>query len=171
MFIQTRNRALELSQSITKQTFDDFCEGLINEEERLIVSRQFTPNKALAALNKHHKKTFNNAKGSHPSNTNYGHASHASKENSKAKKVYDPCKHCGKTNHPKNNCFKAKRLMAKAKKKSSNDSQVALCASVVLPNHSSSKWIMDSDASKHMTGYASLFTSYDCRGYLVPTCL
>ena len=30
---------------------------------------------------------------------------------------------------------------------------------------------MDSDASKHMTRDASLFTSYDCRGYLVPTCI
>ena len=87
--------------------------------------------------------------------------------------MYVPCKHCGKTNHPKKNCFKAKRLMAKAKRKTSHASQVALCASVVLPNNSSSnvEWIMDSDASKHMTGDASLFTSYDCRGYLVPTCL
>ena len=111
--------------------------------------------------------------GSNPSNTNFGHASHASNENSKQKEVYDPCKRCGKTNHPENNCFKEKRLMSKAKKKTSNDSQVALCASVVLPNNYSSnvEWIMDSDASKHMTGDASLFTSYDCRGYLVPTCL
>ena len=31
MFIQTRNRALELSQSTMKPTFDDFCKGLINE--------------------------------------------------------------------------------------------------------------------------------------------
>ena len=83
MFIQTRNRALELSQSTTKQTFDDFCKGLIDEQERLIFLGQLTPNKALTALNKHHKKSFNNAKGSNPSNTNYGHASHASNENSK----------------------------------------------------------------------------------------
>ena len=63
--------------------------------------------------------------------------------------------------------------MAKAKKKTSNDSQVALFASVVLPNNSSSnvEWIMDSSAFKHMTGDASLFTSYDCKGYLVLTCL
>ena len=40
MFIQTRNRALEFSQSTIKQTFDDFCKGLINEQKRLIVSRQ-----------------------------------------------------------------------------------------------------------------------------------
>ena len=87
--------------------------------------------------------------------------------------MYDPCKHCGKTNHPEKNCFKAKRLMAKAKKKTSHDSQVAFCEFVVFPNNSSSnmEWIMDSDTSKHMTGDASLFTSYDCRGYLVPTCL
>ena len=32
MFIQTRNRALELSQSTTKPTFDNFCKGLINEK-------------------------------------------------------------------------------------------------------------------------------------------
>ena len=63
--------------------------------------------------------------------------------------------------------------MAKAKKKTFHESQVALCASVVFPNNSSSnvEWIMDSNASKHMTGDASLFTSYDCRDYLVLTCL
>ena len=51
--------------------------------------------------------------------------------------------------------------MAKAKKKTSHDSQVALGAYVVLPNNSSSnvEWIMDFDASKHMPGDASLFTS------------
>ena len=54
--------------------------------------------------------------------------------------------------------------MPKAKKKTSHDSQVALCASVVLPNNSSSnveQSIMDSGASKQMTGDASLFSSYD----------
>ena len=53
--------------------------------------------------------------------------------------------------------------MAKAKKKTSHYSQVNLCASVVFPNNSSSsvEWIMDSGASKHMTGDASLFTFYD----------
>ena len=117
MFIQTRNRAVEFSQSTTKKTFDDFCKGLINEQERLIVSGQLKPNKALTSLNKHHKKSFNNGKGSNPFNTNSGHASHASNGNSEQKKVYDPCKHCGKTNHLEKNCFKAKRLMDKAKKK------------------------------------------------------
>ena len=89
---------------------------MINEQERLIVLGQLTPNKSLIALNKNHKKSFNNAKGSNPSDTNFGHASHASNGNSK-QTFYDPCKHCGKTNHPEKNCFKAKRLMAKAKKK------------------------------------------------------
>ena len=87
--------------------------------------------------------------------------------------MYDPCKHCGKTNHLERNCFKEKRLMAKAKKKTSHDSQIALCAYVVLPNNSSSnvdssnvEWIMDSGAFKHMTGNASLFTSYDNRKHI-----
>ena len=82
--------------------------------------------------------------------------------------MYDPCKHCGKTNHFEKNCFKAKCLMGKAKEKTSNDSQVALCASVVLPNNSSSnmEWIMDPGASKHMTGDAYLFTSYDNRKHI-----
>ena len=83
MFIQTRNRTPKLSQSTTKKTFDDFCKGLINEQDRLIVSGQLTPNKALTALNKHHKKFFNIAKGSNTSNTNSGHASRASNGNSK----------------------------------------------------------------------------------------
>ena len=58
--------------------------------------------------------------------------------------------------------------MAKAKKKTSNDSQVALCASVVLPNNYSSnvEWVMDFGASKLMTGDASLFTSYDNRKHI-----
>ena len=65
-----------------KKTFDVFCKWLINEQERLVVSGQLTPNKALIALNKHHKKSFNNAEGSNPSNTNSGHVSHASNWNS-----------------------------------------------------------------------------------------
>ena len=67
-----------MSQSTTKETFEDFCKGLINEQERLIISGQLTPNKALTTHNKNHNKSFNNDKGSNPSNTNYGHASHAS---------------------------------------------------------------------------------------------
>ena len=62
MFIQTRNRALELSQSTTKQNFDHFCKRLINEQEQLIVSGQRMPNKALTPLNKNHKRCFNNVK-------------------------------------------------------------------------------------------------------------
>ena len=63
--------------------------------------------------------------------------------------------------------------MDKAKNKTSNESRVALCASIVFPNNSSSnmEWIMDSSASKHMIGDASLFTSYDFGGHFVPTCL
>lgn len=141
--------------------------GLINEKESLIVSRQVSPNKALMAHNKNPKKSFNNAKGSysHTSNhtNNNGHASHEHHQTSKRKKVYDPCKHCGENNHPKKNCFKAKHLMAKANKKNSNESQVALCAFVVLSSNYSSnvEWIIDYGASKHMTGNVSLFTSYD----------
>ena len=68
--------------------------------------------------------------------------------------MYDPCKHFGKTNHPEKNCFKLKRLMSKAKKKSFDESHVVLCASVVSSSNSSSnvEWIMDFGASKHMTG-------------------
>ena len=92
--------------------------------------------------------------------TNNSNAHH---ENSNKKKVYDPCKHCGKTNHPEKNCFKLNRLLSKAKKKGFDESHIDLCASVVCSTNSSSnvEWIMDSGASKHMTGNASLFTSYD----------
>ena len=113
------------------------------------------------------KKSFHNAKGScshtsKPTN-NYGNNSNAHYENSKKKKVYDPCKHCGKTNHPEMIFFKLKHLMSKAKKKGSDESHVALCAYVVSSTNSSSnvEWIMDFGASKHMTSNASLFTSYD----------
>ena len=62
MIIQTRNMALELSQSMTKPTFDFLCKWLINEKERLIITRQVSPNKALMAHNKNPKKNFNKAK-------------------------------------------------------------------------------------------------------------
>ena len=89
MFIQTRNRALELSQSNTKATFDAFCKGLINEKERLIVSRQLSPNKALIAHNP--KKNFHIVKGScsHTSKPTNNFGNNAHHENSKMKKVYD----------------------------------------------------------------------------------
>ena len=72
-----------------KQTFDDFCKGLINEQERLLVSLQLTPNKALTALNKHHKKSFNK----HTKPHNQGSTS--SKDDAfnmvySKKKVYNP---------------------------------------------------------------------------------
>ena len=99
--------ALELSQSTTKPTFDDLCKGLINEQEMLFISGKVSPNKSLMAHNKNPKKCFNNVKGSssHTSNpTNrYVHASNEHHENSMKTRVYDPCKHCGKTNHPEKN--------------------------------------------------------------------
>ena len=51
-----------MSQSTTKPTCDAFCKGLINEQERLIVSGQLSPNKDLIAHNS--KKSLKNAKGS-----------------------------------------------------------------------------------------------------------
>ena len=105
MFIQTRNRALELSQSTMKPTFDYFCKGFVNEQERLIVLGQLSPNKSLIAHNP--KKSFNNEKGScshtlKPT-SNYCNDSNSLHKNNKNKKVYDPCKHCGKTNDLENN--------------------------------------------------------------------
>ena len=92
---------------VPHKTFDDFYKGLINEKERLIISGQVSPNKALMEHNKNPNKSFNTSKGSssHTSNpTNKsGHASNAHHENSKKKKAYDRCKHCVKTNHPENN--------------------------------------------------------------------
>ena len=38
---------------------------------------------------------------------------------------------------------------------------MALCAFSIQPNNSSVEWIIDSGASKHMTGNASLFYTYD----------
>ena len=85
---------------------------MINEQERLIILGQISTNKALIAYNKNPKKIFNKAKysSSHTSNpTNKSsHATNAHHENSKKKKVYDPCKHCGKTNHSGKYFFKLK---------------------------------------------------------------
>lgn len=166
MFIQTRNRSNEMSKGTTKPTFDEFFKGLINEKERLIDSNQLTPNKSLMAHNnKNPKKSFQpNTKGccSHSSTNNSGNTSNVTLEVSKKKKVYDPCKYCGKTNNHEKSCYKGKRLNAKDKKQASNEQQVTLCSSFVQSSNSSSvEWIMDSGASKHMIGNASLFTSYD----------
>ena len=63
MFIQTRNRALELSKgTTTTNTFEDFCLGLINEQDRLISNGQFSSNQALMAHNKSYNK---NARKNH----------------------------------------------------------------------------------------------------------
>ena len=120
-----------------------FCKGLINEQERLIVSGQRSPNKYLIARNP--KKIFHNAKGSCPHTSKPTNNYNAHHQNSKKKKMYDSCKHCGKTNHPEKNCFKLKRLMSKAKNKGFDESHVALCASVVSSSNSSSnvEWITD----------------------------
>ena len=40
MFIQTTNRAIEMSKGTMKPNFEYFCKGLICEKDRLIYSRQ-----------------------------------------------------------------------------------------------------------------------------------
>jgi hypothetical protein len=76
--------------------------------------------------------------------------------------VYDPCKYCGKTNHPKKSCHKGKHLNAKAEKQALNEQKVVLWASFVQSSNSSNvEWIMDYGASKHMTYTASFFTYYE----------
>ena len=51
MFIQTRNRAIEMSKGTTQPTFGELCKELINVQVRSIVSGQSTPNKALLTHN------------------------------------------------------------------------------------------------------------------------
>ena len=167
MFIQTRNRALEMSKGATANTFEDFCLGLINEQDRLISNGQFSSNQALMAHNRSYNMNARKNPKSHNqvSHTSSPASSPASSQPSNApskaskKKDYETCKYCGKF-HTKKFCWKQNKDLAKAKKKS-NDEQVALCAFFVQPNKSSVEWIMDSGASKHMTGDASLFSTYD----------
>jgi hypothetical protein len=95
---------------------------------------------------KNHKKKFQpNTKGScsHSSTNNSSNASNVTHEVSKKKTLYDPCKHCGKNNHPETSCYKGKCLNAKGKKQASNEQQVASCASFVQSsNFSNVEWIM-----------------------------
>ena len=56
MFIQTTNRAIEMSKGTMKPTFDEFCKSLINKRKRLIYSSQLTPNKSLMAHNNKNPK-------------------------------------------------------------------------------------------------------------------
>ena len=59
MFIETRNKSIEMSKGTTKPTLDEFCKGLIDEQEKLISSSQLTPNKSLITHNnKNLKKIF-----------------------------------------------------------------------------------------------------------------
>lgn len=46
MFIQTKNRAIQMSKESMTPSYEDFCKGLTNGQERLIASEQLTPNKA-----------------------------------------------------------------------------------------------------------------------------
>jgi hypothetical protein len=102
MFIQTRNREIEKSQGSMKPSFEDFCKGLINEQERLIVSGQLTPNKALMAHNiKNHNKVFHKNPKSHTKRPSQHSSNDVCVDVSK-KKVFNPCMYCGKTNHPEN---------------------------------------------------------------------
>jgi hypothetical protein len=163
MFIQTWNRAIEMSNGTVKPTFEEFCKGLICEQDRLISSGQLVIGKAHLAHTKKnpYKGSHKNTK-SHDASTSNQTSNDAPVDASK-KKVWKPCKHCGKTNHAEKNCFKRQNELEKEKKKASKEQQVALSAYFVQPGNSSSyvEWIMDSGASNHMTGTASLFTSYD----------
>ena len=63
MFIQTRNRAIKMSKGTHTPSFDDFCKGLINEQDKLIPSGQLCNNKALVARSKRNpNKNFKNSK-------------------------------------------------------------------------------------------------------------
>ena len=55
MFIDTRNKAIEMSKETMKPTFEIFCKGLTNEKDRLIASPQLSNSKALMT---HSKKNF-----------------------------------------------------------------------------------------------------------------
>ena len=57
MFIQTTNRAIEMSKGTMRPTFEYFCKGLICEKYILIYSHQLFKSKALM---KHNKKNPNN---------------------------------------------------------------------------------------------------------------
>jgi hypothetical protein len=52
MFIQTRNRAIEMSKGTLKPNFEDFCKGLICEQDRLLSSSQIVVGKAHLAHGK-----------------------------------------------------------------------------------------------------------------------
>ena len=93
-----------MSKGATANTFEDFCLGLINEQDRLISNGQFSSNKALMAHNKSYNKNARKNPKSHNqvSNTSSPASSIASSKSSNApsnaslKKDYETCKYCGK---------------------------------------------------------------------------
>ena len=104
MFIQTRNRALEMSKGTATNTFEDFCLGLIfNEQDRLLSSGQFSSNQALMAHNNRYSMNARKNPKSHNqvSHTSSPASSPASSQPSNApskankKKDYETCKYCG----------------------------------------------------------------------------
>lgn len=66
IFIQTRNRAIEMSKWTITTTFEEFCRGLINEQDRLISNGQFSSNQTLMA----HNMTYNKNPKSHTQGPN-----------------------------------------------------------------------------------------------------
>ena len=99
---------------------------LINKQDRLINSGQRSNNKV---LREHSKKNPNrNFKNSKPLNQGYASSNNdASKMVSNKRKVYNPFKYCGKTNHCENICFKWRHELVKANKKPSKEYQVSMC--------------------------------------------
>ena len=90
MLIQTRNNAIEMYKGIMKPTFEEFCKGLINEQDRLIASSQLLNSKALMA---HSKNNPNISFNKHTKPHNQGSTS--SKDDAfnmvySKKKVYNP---------------------------------------------------------------------------------
>ena len=65
MFIQTRNRAIEMSKGTIVNVFEEFCQGLINEQDRLISTGQFSYNQALMTHNKNYNKNAKKNPKSH----------------------------------------------------------------------------------------------------------
>ena len=118
---------------------------MINEQDILIIRSKMSNYKSLMAQ-KNPTKNFNKTSKPHnPGSISIENVSNVSNMVSNKNKVFNHCRYCGKTNHPKKSCFKWRHGLVKAKKKSSKEQSMSLCSYYVQPSIYSSnvEWIMD----------------------------
>jgi hypothetical protein len=121
LFIQTRNRAIEMSKGTLKPNFEDFCKGLICEQDMLLSFGQIVFGKEHLTHGKKnpYKGPKKDTKPNVPSTSN--NISNYDNVGALQKKEWKPCKYYEKTNDAEKMDLRGHNELAKAKKKFSKE--------------------------------------------------